>query len=207
MHKAKRTPRQISLLPSVWSCLKIDLGRETNGNNEICLGVRFALCIIKTLRLARIEHCSGTVVTPFLPSEIAPTPRSWALSSTPRSLAEWNFPDKQFPGQPLENDDAEKTTDFIRRTRRRVRFFTKGTSSEERVGFQFVFSAFVFVFCLFVLFYFPLFMSFFSFFFFFSISLSVACLPASFLLAHTQGILPDPPHTKRCTLLFFLLLL
>ena len=30
--------------------------------------VRFALCIIKALRLARIEHCSGTVVTPFLPS-------------------------------------------------------------------------------------------------------------------------------------------
>ena len=26
-------------------------------------------------------------------------------------------------------------------------FFVKGTSSEERVGFQFVFSAFVFVFC------------------------------------------------------------
>ena len=32
------------------------------------LGVRFALCIIKALRLARIEHCSGTVITPFLPS-------------------------------------------------------------------------------------------------------------------------------------------
>ena len=27
----------------------IDLGRETDGNNEICLGVRFALCIIKVL--------------------------------------------------------------------------------------------------------------------------------------------------------------
>ena len=26
----------------------IDLGRETDGNNEICLGVRFALCIIKS---------------------------------------------------------------------------------------------------------------------------------------------------------------
>ena len=45
----------------------IDLGRETDGYNENCLGVRFALCIIKALRLARIEHCSGTVVTPFLP--------------------------------------------------------------------------------------------------------------------------------------------
>ena len=27
------------------SCLMIDLGRETDGNNEICLGVRFALCL------------------------------------------------------------------------------------------------------------------------------------------------------------------
>ena len=36
----------------------IDLGRETAGNNEICLGVRFALCLIKAPRLARIEHCS-----------------------------------------------------------------------------------------------------------------------------------------------------
>ena len=42
----------------------IGLGRETDSNNEICLGVRFALCIFKALRLARIEHCSGTVVTP-----------------------------------------------------------------------------------------------------------------------------------------------
>ena len=40
--------------------------RETDGYNENCLGVRFALCINKALRLARIEHCSGTVVTPFL---------------------------------------------------------------------------------------------------------------------------------------------
>ena len=43
-----------------------NLSRETDGNNEICLGVRFALCIIKALRLAHIEHCSGTVVTRFL---------------------------------------------------------------------------------------------------------------------------------------------
>ena len=48
----------------------IDLGPETDGYNENCLGVRFALCIIKALRLARIEHCSGTVITPFLPSVI-----------------------------------------------------------------------------------------------------------------------------------------
>ena len=60
MHKAKWTPRQISLLPSVSrprliirqlrksfrSCLMIDLGHETDGNTEICLGVHFALCII-----------------------------------------------------------------------------------------------------------------------------------------------------------------
>ena len=46
------------------------ISRETDGCNENCLGVRFALCIIKALRLARIEHCSGTVVTPFLPSKM-----------------------------------------------------------------------------------------------------------------------------------------
>ena len=40
----------------------IDLGRETDGKNEIYLGVRFALCIIKALLVARKEHCSGTVV-------------------------------------------------------------------------------------------------------------------------------------------------
>ena len=34
MHKAKTDFR---------SCLMIDLGRETDGNNEICLGVRFCL--------------------------------------------------------------------------------------------------------------------------------------------------------------------
>ena len=36
----------------------IDLGRETDGNNEIFLGVRFALCVIKAPPLAHIEHCS-----------------------------------------------------------------------------------------------------------------------------------------------------
>ena len=46
------------------------ISRETDGYNENCLGVRFASCIIKALRLARIEHCSGTVVTPFIPSEL-----------------------------------------------------------------------------------------------------------------------------------------
>ena len=36
----------------------IDLGRETDGDNEICLGVCFALCVIKARPLAHIEHCS-----------------------------------------------------------------------------------------------------------------------------------------------------
>ena len=36
----------------------IDLGRETDGNNEICLGVHFALCIMdQTL----CEHPGGLV--------------------------------------------------------------------------------------------------------------------------------------------------
>ena len=50
MHKAKWTPRQTPLLPRDFrSCLMIDLGRETDGirNNGVCLGVLFALCIIK----------------------------------------------------------------------------------------------------------------------------------------------------------------
>ena len=29
----------------------IDLGRETDGNNKICLGVRFALCIGKNIEI------------------------------------------------------------------------------------------------------------------------------------------------------------
>ena len=45
MHKPKRTPRQIRV-PDFRSCPMIDLGRETDGNNEIRLGVRFALCIV-----------------------------------------------------------------------------------------------------------------------------------------------------------------
>ena len=49
----------------IWYRRFHDQGRETDRNNEICLGVRFALCIIKALRLARIEHCSGTVVNRF----------------------------------------------------------------------------------------------------------------------------------------------
>ena len=57
-----------STKPNFQSCLMIDLGRETDDNNEICLGVCFALCVIKALRLARVEHCSSTVVTCFLPS-------------------------------------------------------------------------------------------------------------------------------------------
>ena len=62
--------RQLWKIPN-FSKLSDDrrISRETDGYNENCLGVRFALCIIKALRLARIEHCSGTVVTPFLPSE------------------------------------------------------------------------------------------------------------------------------------------
>ena len=38
---------------------------DTETNFVICLGVRFALHVIKALRLARIEHCSRTVVTRF----------------------------------------------------------------------------------------------------------------------------------------------
>ena len=51
--------------PDFRNCLMIDLGRETDGNNPICVGVRFALCIIKAPRIAHIEQCSGTVVTRF----------------------------------------------------------------------------------------------------------------------------------------------
>ena len=105
---------------------------------------------------------------------------------------------------PLENNDAEKTTDFIMRTRRRTRFFTRATSSEECWISVCVFSIRVcFCFCFFA---FVLFFPSSSLPFLFPISLSVACRPTSFLLAHTHGILPDQPHTQSCTLLFFLLL-
>ena len=50
MHKAKWTPRDFR------SCLMIDLGRETDGNNEISLGVHFALCIKKFNNLSGHEQ-------------------------------------------------------------------------------------------------------------------------------------------------------
>ena len=46
-----------NIWPDLRSCLMIDLGRETDGDNEICL-VRFALCVIKARPPAHIEHCS-----------------------------------------------------------------------------------------------------------------------------------------------------
>ena len=36
----------MKMYPIFQSCLMIDLGRETDGYNENCLGVRFALCIV-----------------------------------------------------------------------------------------------------------------------------------------------------------------
>ena len=38
---------------------------DTETNLEICTAARFALRVIKALRLARIERCSRTVVTRF----------------------------------------------------------------------------------------------------------------------------------------------
>ena len=40
--------------------------RFSTARHEICLGVCFALCLIKAIRLGHIEHCSGIVVTRFL---------------------------------------------------------------------------------------------------------------------------------------------
>ena len=42
-------------VPDFRSCLMIDLGRETDGNNEICLSVRFALRITPDYILSRAE--------------------------------------------------------------------------------------------------------------------------------------------------------
>ena len=54
MKKGDHRPRNSAQYegPDFRSCLMIDLGRETDGNNEICLGVRFALCVmfLKQLR-------------------------------------------------------------------------------------------------------------------------------------------------------------
>ena len=47
--------RPKSIIKQLWSCLMTNLGPETDRNNEICL-VCFALCLIKALRLVRIEH-------------------------------------------------------------------------------------------------------------------------------------------------------
>ena len=51
------------------SCLMIDLGRETDGNNEKCLGVHFALCMImqnsmrrKASELAKLQMNTVTAV-------------------------------------------------------------------------------------------------------------------------------------------------
>ena len=46
----------VKIVPDFRSCLMTDLGRETDGNNGICFSVRFGLCRIKALRLARIEY-------------------------------------------------------------------------------------------------------------------------------------------------------
>ena len=52
--------RVVELLADFRSCLMIDFGRETDGNNKICLGVRFALCM-KTIRFNRFfaSYCPG----------------------------------------------------------------------------------------------------------------------------------------------------
>ena len=115
------------------------------------------------------------------------------------------IPFRERPGS--ENDYAEKTTDFIMGTRWRACFFTKGTSSEERVGFQFVFSAFVFVFCFCFVFAFVYFLPssslfFFFFYFLFLFLLLVFPLLPSFSEAHKHGISPDSSHTESCTLHF-----
>ena len=94
------------------------------------------------------------------------------------------------------------------RTRGRARFLAKGTSSEERVGFQFVCSAFAFfcfcfgVFCL-VLFLFPLllFLSC-SIFFLFLFLLLVFPLPPSFSLAYTWHLTRSTTHPKLYSSLF-----
>ena len=98
-------------------------------------------------------------------------------------------------------------------TRRRARFFAKCTSSEERVGLQFVFSAFVmgffcflFVFVFVLSFCFCLFSSLFSYFSYsiclFLFLFVVFPLLPSFPLAHKHGISPDSLHTQSCTFLF-----
>ena len=80
MHKAKRIPRQFSLLLFEFTtkvdhqttskiCSKLSDDRPWSWNRRLqrkLSRVRFALCIIKALRLTRLEHCSGTVVSRFL---------------------------------------------------------------------------------------------------------------------------------------------
>ena len=42
-HDQSRSSDNFEIWPDFRSCLMIDLGRETDGNNESCLGVRFCL--------------------------------------------------------------------------------------------------------------------------------------------------------------------
>ena len=66
-----------NLRPDFRNCLMIDLGRETDGNNEICVGVHFALCVIKAQLLAcdRIEHCSWDDGHPISSSTV----KAWGI--------------------------------------------------------------------------------------------------------------------------------
>ena len=87
------------------SCLMIDLGRETNGNNQISLSVCFALCIIKALRLICLEHCSWDACHPLFSSFLHcikhvffwSPPCSFLqgnqLTSLPNRLFAWKGPD------------------------------------------------------------------------------------------------------------------
>ena len=66
MRKAKPIPRQVSMLVSRPRSIIRQLRNSatlSNINNELCFGACFALCIVKALRLVRLDLCSGTVIT------------------------------------------------------------------------------------------------------------------------------------------------
>ena len=193
----------------------IDLCRETNGNNEICLGVRFALWKIKSsttrsywaLFLGRwspffffilcksllhhvVEHCLP--LPGVSRNGISLTSSFLASHSRTTTLKKRWISSCGHDGRPVSSRRA--------RPARSVLDFS--------LCFQL--SCFFFVFFLFLLLiYFLPSSSLFS--FFFSIFLFLFLLPVfpllpSFSLAHTQhGISPDSSHTQSCTLLFLLL--
>ena len=77
------------------SCLMIDLGRETDGNNEICLGVHFALCI--TLARGRCRRRKAGLLVAEFCAHISMRAPQRSLNTTQRFQRGKSFPIASYP--------------------------------------------------------------------------------------------------------------